>query len=66
VKIGSPVMCFHPSMAMDETFWPSQKVYDYTFNFMAMSCLLALVLDDYVIFSHMCPLQLQMSSKSNH
>jgi hypothetical protein len=53
-------------MAMDETFWPSQKVYDYTFNFMAMSCLLALVLGDYVIFSHMCPLQLQMSSKSSH
>jgi len=30
-------------MAMDEKFWPSCKVCDYTFNFMAMSSLLQLV-----------------------
>jgi hypothetical protein len=30
-------------MAMDEKFWPSCKVCDYTFNFMAMSCLLQLI-----------------------
>jgi len=28
---------------MDEKFRPSYKVYDYTFNFMAMSCLLQLI-----------------------
>jgi hypothetical protein len=28
---------------MDENFWPSCKVCDYTFNFMAMSCLLQLI-----------------------
>ncbi len=28
------------SMTMDEKFLPSCKVCDYTFNFMAMSCLL--------------------------
>jgi hypothetical protein len=30
-------------MAMDEKFWPNRKVCDYIFNFMAMSCLLWLV-----------------------
>jgi hypothetical protein len=31
-------------MAMDEKFWPSRKVCNYTFNFMAMSCLLWLTI----------------------
>jgi hypothetical protein len=31
-------------MAMDEFFLPSHKVYDYIFNFMAMSCLLRLTI----------------------
>ncbi len=30
-------------MAMDEKFWPNCKVYNYTFNFIAMSCLLQLI-----------------------
>jgi hypothetical protein len=30
-------------MVMDEIFWPSRKVYDYIFNFMAMSYLLRLI-----------------------
>ncbi len=29
-------------MVMNEIFWHSRKVYDYTFDFMAMSCLLLL------------------------
>jgi hypothetical protein len=29
-------------MTMDERFWPSCEVCDFTFNFMAMSCLLQL------------------------
>jgi hypothetical protein len=31
-------------MAMDEKFWPSHKVCDYTFNFKAMPCLLQLTI----------------------
>jgi hypothetical protein len=30
-------------MTMDEKLWHSHKVYNYTFNFMAMSCLLGLI-----------------------
>jgi hypothetical protein len=29
---------------MDEKLWPNRKVCDYTFNFMAMSCLLQLII----------------------
>jgi hypothetical protein len=31
-------------MVMDEKFWPSHKFCNYTFNFMAMSCLLRLTI----------------------
>jgi hypothetical protein len=31
-------------MVMDEIFWCSGKVYDYTFDFMAISCLLQLTI----------------------
>jgi len=31
-------------MAMDNKLWPTHKVCDYTFNFMAMSCPLQLTI----------------------
>jgi hypothetical protein len=50
-------------MAMDENFWPSRKVCDYTFNFMAMSCLLQLIVLRHLfkttkLYLITCPLQL--------
>ncbi len=42
-KLGFHVI-LRTSMAMDEKFFPSHKFCNYTFNFMAMSCLLRLII----------------------